>query len=141
MMSKAEKTVPSSDGHFSLWTSDDEVWILSELSDARLRAKIVLSQTEDRDSDYFKSRFREHPVLEVRAVHPKNRSEFHRRNKQPPDLSRQGGRASRPTGWACRELSRKVGQPQLQRKRGVLLARVHKRVPSAQLPACPAQTG
>ena len=36
-----------------------------------LRAQIVLSQTEDRDSDYFKSRFRVHPVLEVRAVHPK----------------------------------------------------------------------
>ncbi len=25
----------------------------------------MLSQTEDRDSDYFKSRFREHPVLEA----------------------------------------------------------------------------
>ena len=45
-----------------------------------LRAKTVLSQTEDRDMiDYFKSRFREHPVLEVRAVHPKNRSELHRK--------------------------------------------------------------
>ncbi len=41
------------------------------LSSAMLRAKIVLSQSEDRDSDYFKSRFREHPVLEVRDVHPK----------------------------------------------------------------------
>ena len=26
-MAKAEKTAPSSDGHFSLWTADDEIWI------------------------------------------------------------------------------------------------------------------
>ena len=96
-----------------------------------LRAKRVLSQTEDRDSDYFMSRFRKHPVLEVRAVHPKIGPRSTDRNKQPPVLSRQGGRASRQTGWAYLQLSRKVGQPQLQRKRGVLLARVHKRVPSA----------
>ena len=48
-----------------------------------LRAKIVLSQAEDRDSDNFKSRFREHPVPKVRDVYPKIGPAQHKRDKQP----------------------------------------------------------